>query len=84
MSEQVLVECDGPVMTVTIHRPPANAIDLSLSRALYQAFPTETANARIKWMFTTERARAKMGRTYPQPPPNSGQTQRVKTTVQRY
>ena len=38
MSEQVPVECDGPVMTVTINRPPANAIDLALSRELYQAF----------------------------------------------
>jgi hypothetical protein len=26
--------------------------------------------ARIKWMFTTEKARAKMGRAYPNPPPN--------------
>jgi len=42
------------------------------------------AGARIKWMFTTEKARAKMGRAYPQPQPNSGQIQRVKTTVQRY
>ena len=25
------------------------------------------ARARIKWMFTTEKARAKMGRAYPQP-----------------
>ena len=24
-----------------------------------------SANARIKWMFTTEKARAKMGRAYP-------------------
>jgi hypothetical protein len=43
-----------------------------------------SAKARIKWMFTTEKARAKMGGAYPQPPSNSGQTQRVKTTVQRY
>jgi len=41
-----------------------------------------TAGARIKWMFTTAKARAKMGRAYPQPHANSGQ--RVKTTVQRY
>jgi hypothetical protein len=40
------------------------------------------AGANIKWMFTTEKARVKMGRTYPQP--ISTQTQRVKTTVQRY
>ncbi len=25
------------------------------------------AGARIRWMFTTEKARAKMGRAYPQP-----------------
>jgi transposase len=29
-----------------------------------------TARARIKWMFTTQKARAKMGRAYPKPPPN--------------
>jgi hypothetical protein len=40
--------------------------------------------ARIKWMFTTEKARAKMGRAYPQPLAYSAQMQRVKTTVQRY
>jgi DDE superfamily endonuclease len=39
---------------------------------------------RVKWMFTTEKARAKMGQTYPRPQVNSGHTQRVKTTVQRY
>ena len=43
-----------------------------------------SANARIKWMFTTEKARAKMGRVYPQLQPNSGQAQRVETAVQRY
>ena len=40
--------------------------------------------ARIKWMFTTEKARAKMGRAYPQPQANSDRTQRVKSSVQRY
>jgi hypothetical protein len=40
------------------------------------------AKARIKWMFTTEKARTKMGRAYPQVQPNSGE--RVKTAVQRY
>ena len=40
--------------------------------------------ARIKWMFTTEKARAKMGRAYPQPQVNSDRTQRVKSSVQRY
>ena len=40
--------------------------------------------ARIKWMFTTKKARAKMGHAYPRPQINSGHTQRVKTTVQRH
>jgi transposase len=40
--------------------------------------------ARIKWMFTTEKARAKMGRAYPKLKPKSASTQRVKTSVQRY
>jgi transposase len=33
------------------------------------------ARARIKWMFTTEKARAKMARAYPQPQANSGHIQ---------
>src|SRR3979411_1080588 len=40
--------------------------------------------AGIKWMFTTEKARAKMGRAYPKPTAKSGRTQRVKTSVTRY
>ena len=43
-----------------------------------------TARARITWMFTTEKARAKMGRTYPKPTAPSGRRQRVKTFVTRY
>jgi transposase len=42
------------------------------------------AGARIKWMFTTEKARAKMGQAYPQPGVGSDPTQRVKTSVQSY
>ncbi len=42
------------------------------------------AGARIKWMFTTEKARDKMGRAYPQPQGNSDQMQGVKTSVQSY
>ena len=38
MSNQVLVQVDGPVLTVTMNRPPANAIDLALSTELYEAF----------------------------------------------
>ena len=42
------------------------------------------ARARINWMFTTEKARAKMGRAYPKPAATSGRSQRVKTSVTRY
>jgi len=41
------------------------------------------ARARINWMFTTEKARAKMGRAYPKPAGQSGRRQRVKTSVTR-
>jgi transposase len=40
--------------------------------------------ARVKWMFTTEKARAKMARAYPRPSAKSSQFQRVKTSVSRY
>jgi DDE superfamily endonuclease len=40
--------------------------------------------ARINWMFTTEKARAKMGRAYPTLAAKSGRPQRVKTSVTRY
>ena len=40
--------------------------------------------ARIKWMFTTEKARAKMGRAYPKLDAKSRHAQRVKTSVTRY
>jgi hypothetical protein len=40
--------------------------------------------ARINWMFTTEKARAKMGRAYPKPAAKSDRAQRVKTSVTRY
>jgi transposase len=42
------------------------------------------ARDRIKWMFTTEKARTKMGRAYPKPTAKSGRPQRVKTSVTRY
>ena len=37
-----------------------------------------TARARITWMFTTEKARAKMGRTYPKPTAPSGRRKESK------
>jgi hypothetical protein len=40
--------------------------------------------ARINWMFTTEKARAKMGRAYPKPAASSVPRQRIKTSVSRY
>jgi transposase len=40
--------------------------------------------ARVNWMFTTEKARAKMGRAYPKPTAKSDRVQRVKTSVTRY
>ena len=40
--------------------------------------------ARIKWMFTTEKARDKMGRAYPKLAATSSRRQRVKTSVTRY
>jgi transposase len=39
--------------------------------------------ARVNWMFTTDKARAKMGRAYPKPAAPSGRRQRVKTSVTR-
>ena len=42
------------------------------------------AGARIKWMFTTEKARAKMGRAYPEPASVRKPRQKVIITVQRY
>jgi transposase len=39
--------------------------------------------ARVNWSFTTEKARAKMGRAYPRPV-NLARPQRVKTSVPRY
>jgi hypothetical protein len=56
----------------------------------YTHLVTETAawlrrrnaeRACINWMFTTEKARAKMGRAYPKPQANSARRQRVTTSV---
>src|SRR6201993_3362845 len=40
--------------------------------------------ARVNWMFTTEKARAKMGRAYPKPTAKSDRVQRAKPSVTRY
>ena len=41
------------------------------------------ARARVKWSFTTDKARAKMGRAYPRPLLASAHSKRVKTSVKR-
>ena len=38
MSDPVRIEVEGEALVVTLDRPPANAIDVSTSRALYDAF----------------------------------------------
>src|SRR5450830_742042 len=43
-----------------------------------------TTGARINWMFTTEKARAKMGRAYPTEVSDPGSNERIITSVQRY
>ena len=43
-----------------------------------------TTGARINWMFTTEKARAKMGRAYPNEVSVPGSNERIITSVQRY
>jgi len=40
--------------------------------------------ARVKWMFKTEKARAKLGRAYLKPVAKSDRVQRVKISVTRY
>jgi hypothetical protein len=67
-----------------LDRRIASVAQLVTDTALWEQ-QRNAAGAQIKWMFTTEKARAKMGCAYPKPvQPNSAQAQRVKTTVQRY
>ncbi|HEX4506550.1 MAG TPA: enoyl-CoA hydratase-related protein, partial [Alphaproteobacteria bacterium] len=37
-AKTVQVEIDGPVLTVTLSRPPANALDTATSTRLFEAF----------------------------------------------
>jgi len=48
MPNQIEVENDGPVLTVIINRPPANAIDLALSNELYEAFRQLNENPNLR------------------------------------
>jgi transposase len=74
----------GVLAAQCLDRRIASVAQLVTDTALWEQ-QRNAAGAQIKWMFTTEKARAKMGRAYPKPAqPNSAQVQRVKTTVQRY
>jgi transposase len=73
----------GVLAAQCLDRRIANTEQLAAEIAVWQRQRNATG-ARIKWMFTTEKARAKMGRAYPQHQADSGQVQRVKITVQRY
>jgi crotonobetainyl-CoA hydratase len=48
MSDHVRISIDGPVMIVTMDRPPANAIDTPFSVALYEAFRDFNENDALK------------------------------------
>jgi transposase len=73
----------GVLAAQCLDRRIANIEQLAAEIAAWERQRNSTG-ARIKWMFTTEKARAKMGRAYPQSQANSSPIQRVKTTVQRY
>lgn len=49
MASPVALERNGPVLEITLDRPPANAIDLDVSRALHDAFCElrDTADLRV-------------------------------------
>jgi transposase len=65
-------------------RPGANRKLSGKEEALLVAKRRNAECARINWMFTTQKARAKMERAYPKPTLKSDQNQRVKTSVTRY
>jgi transposase len=70
----------GVLAAQCLDRRIASVAQLVTDTALWEQ-QRNAAGARIKWMFTTEKARNKMARAYPQP---VQQVQRVKTTVQSY
>ena len=73
----------GVLAAQCLDRRIASIDKLAAETALWEQ-QRNAAGARIKWMFTTEKARAKIGRAYPPPQTSSAQAQGVKTTVQRY
>lgn len=48
--------------------PPAELTDILASEIAAWERQRNDSGVRIKWMFTTAKARAKMGRAYPSPP----------------
>ena len=79
-----MVEIDiGVLAAQCLDRRIASIEQLTAETAAWER-QRSAARARIKWMFTTEKARAKMARAYPHPQPDLHQTQRIQTTVQRY
>ena len=73
----------GVLAAQCLDRRIQSIVQLTAETAAWEQQRNATG-ARIKWMFTTEKARAKMGRAYPQPQANSDRIERVKTSVQRY
>jgi hypothetical protein len=76
-------DCIGVLAAQCLDRRIGSIERLTAETAAWEQ-QRNAARARIKWMFTTGKARAKMARAYLQPQANSGHIQRVKTSVQRY
>jgi transposase len=73
----------GVLVSQCLHRRIESREQLAAETAAWEQ-QHNAARARIKWMFTTQKARAKMARAYPNPAAKSGCRQRVKTSVTRY
>jgi 1,4-dihydroxy-2-naphthoyl-CoA synthase len=69
MSEGVKLVKDGNILTVTIDRPKANAIDLATSRALNQAFLSFRDDKSLRVAIVTG-----AGDRFFSPPPGSSPT----------
>lgn len=59
MSDRVQVTVSGHVMEVAMNRPPVNAIDLSLSRAMYAAFKELNDNPDLRVAILSSAGNAK-------------------------
>ena len=79
-----MVEIEIGVLAAQCLDRRIDSIDQLIAETTAWEQQRNAAGARIKWMFTTKKARAKMGHACPRPQINSGHTQRVKSSVQRY